>query len=63
MKKQKGVIQTHHISYVPEIKVTLYKGEHWVISLLERRKRISKGFVIVLKDWIQKNEPNAKDIE
>lgn len=56
------VIQKHHISYDPEVTVNLYKGEHWMLTQLQRRKKISKGFVKALKVWIALNESNAKDV-
>jgi len=52
-------IQTHHISYNPEIVVKLYQGEHWLVSMLDLRKKISKGFIKCLKIWIEKNKHKA----
>ena len=46
---KKTIIQTHHISYSPEVTVRVYKGEHWILSQIQRRKRFSKGFVKALK--------------
>ena len=58
MKKQ--IINTHHISYDPEVTVKLYKGEHWAITVLERRKKnMSKGFLQCLKAYIAKHEEHA----
>ena len=62
-KRRKGpAIQTHHISYDPERTVRLYQGEHWVITLLNRRKKVSKGFIICLKKWMLENEENAVEV-
>ena len=57
------MIQKHHISYDPEVTVDLHKGEHWVLTQLQRRKKISKGFVKALKVWIAIHETDAKDVE
>jgi len=62
-RSRKIVIQEHHIKYeAPEIKVRIYKGEHWLISLLSRRKKVSKGFIRALKIWIQENEAKAVEL-
>lgn len=58
MGKKKSV-QEHHISYDPEEKVTMYKGEHWIMTQLNRRKLVSRGFVISLKVWIALHEDLA----
>ena len=61
-RRYSTVVQTHHISYgsldgtVPEITVKVWKGEHFILTLMGRRKRISKGFIEALKDYILKNE-------
>jgi len=56
------VMQKHHICYNPEITVIIYKGEHWAITQLQRRKYISKGFISAIKYWIRQNECNAIDL-
>jgi len=56
-----SVIQNHHISYKPEVVVPLYKGEHWIITQMQRRKNISKGFITALKVYIALNEHKAKE--
>lgn len=64
----KSVIQKHHLIYPSEEHkqaeetVKLYKGEHWVITQLQRRKNISKGFIKSLKFWILLNEDKAKEL-
>lgn len=56
--------QKHHISYEPEIIVTLYKGEHWAITQLNRRtKKVSKGFIKCIKAWIEEVEPITVDLD
>ena len=58
----KPIIQEHHISYDPEITVRLYKGEHWVLTQLQRRKKISSGFIKSLKVFIALNEDKATEL-
>lgn len=69
-KKSKNVIQEHHLIYQKgkfEDKigptVLLYKGEHWAITQLQRRKHISKGFIEAVKYWINEVEHNAITLE
>lgn len=59
MNKTKPIIQVHHITYEPERTVRIYKGEHWAITQLQRRKRISKGFIEALEQWIVDNKSKA----
>ena len=56
------VIQKHHISYDPEIVVSVYKGEHWILTQLQRRKRVSKGFVKSLNVWLAQHEHKAIEL-
>lgn len=49
-------IVNHHITYDPEWVVTIYDGEHMVLTRLQWRKRVSKGFITALKHWIKQNE-------
>lgn len=58
-----SVVQNHHISYKPEEIVALYKGEHWILTQMQRRKNISKGFITALKVWIALNESKAKEVK
>jgi hypothetical protein len=39
------VVQVHHVTYEPEWTEVVYKGEHYVLSLVQRRKRFSQGFI------------------
>lgn len=48
----KRIIQKHHISYDPEVTVNIFKGEHWILTQLQRRKYISGGFITALKVFI-----------
>ena len=56
-------VQSHHISYEPEEKVIVYKGEHWILTQLQRRKNFSKGFFKALKVLIAIKEDTAKELE
>ena len=68
MAKNKLIIQRHHIQYAneehhqPEIVVPILKGEHWILTNLQRRKNISKGFIKSLKIWIAVNEDFANEL-
>lgn len=63
MKKRKRRktprIVNHHITYDPEWVVTIYDGEHMVLTRLHWRKRVSRGFITALKQWIKENENKA----
>ena len=56
--------QRHHISYDPEMVVTIYKGEHELLTKLDRyeRRTISAGFIRALKSWIALNEHRAEEL-
>ena len=58
-------VQTHHVSYDPEVAVRLYKGEHEILTKLNwyERKTVSAGFVRALKSWIALNEHRAEELE
>ena len=57
------VIQKHHISYDPEVTVHVYKGEHWILTQLQRRRYVSKGFIRALKFIILILEDRAIKLE
>ena len=59
---KKAVIQYHHISYSPEVVVALYKGEHYILTQMNRRKKVSWGFIKSLEVWIALNKDSAKDV-
>ena len=63
MGKKKTVIQTHHIAYKPEWKVKIYQGEHWLLTQLQRRKKVSLGFIKSLKVWLALHENDAVELE
>lgn len=58
-------IQKHHISYDPPETVTVFQGEHYILTLIDRyeRKSVSKGFIKALKLWIKNNEWRAIDLD
>ena len=67
---KKQVIQTHHLEYQRKDEgektgetVKLWKGEHWAITQLQRRKNISKGFLKALEYWINQVRNDAVDLE
>jgi hypothetical protein len=62
--KKRVVIQTHHLSYNPEVKVLTYKGEHAILSRMQWycRKKVSRGFIEALKIFIKENEAKAVEL-
>ncbi len=42
--KKKECIQHHHPDYMdhPDYKIPIYRGEHWMITRLDRKFRLSK---------------------
>jgi hypothetical protein len=54
------VVQPHHITYEPEWIVPVFKGEHWSITTILRRKRVSQGFLIALRYFIEEHEDHAE---
>jgi len=63
VKKKKLVIQVHHISYNPEVTVILWKGEHYILTLMGRRKHISRGFLDALTVYIKENSDKAMELK
>jgi len=60
----KVVIQKHHISYDPEVTVSLRKCEHLVLTRLQWycKKQVSRGLITALKVFIALNEDRAKEV-
>jgi hypothetical protein len=56
------IIQEHHISYDPEITVRIWKGEHWILTQIQRQKTHSKGFIKALKVYIALHEDNVIEV-
>lgn len=61
-RRHSAVVQVHHISYIPEVTVRIWKGEHFIIHMLLRRKRISKGFIEALRKWLAEHESQAVEL-
>ena len=38
-------VQRHHITYTPEWIVPIFRGEHFLLTQLQRRKHVSRGFI------------------
>jgi len=61
---KKNVIQTHHVYYEPEIVTKLYRGDHWLITNLNRKtKNVSLGLIHCILDWAKKAMQIAKDLD
>ena len=58
------VVQSHHISYDPEVVVRIRKCEHLVLTRLQWycKKQVSRGFITALKVFIALNEYKATDL-
>jgi len=67
-KKAKLITQKHHLIYASEghkqeeVTGRIYKGEHWIISQLQRRRNVSKDFLKSLRLWELLNEERAVDL-
>lgn len=61
------MIQEHHLEFQRKDEVSektgetvlLYKGEHWAITQMQRRKYISQGFLRALEYWINQVKDSA----
>jgi hypothetical protein len=58
------VVQSHHISYDPEVIVRVRKCEHLVLTRIQWycKKQVSQGFITALKVFIALNEGRAKEL-
>ena len=63
MPKKKRISQRHHITYEPERVVIIYKGEHWVLTRLQWRKVVSKGFLEALEQYIADKRETAVSLD
>lgn len=65
---KKLIKQTHHLIYgneehkQKEVTGVIYKGEHWILTNLNRRTNISKAFIKSVKLWLLLNEDKAIEI-
>ena len=62
-KTNRPVIQEHHITYTPPRTVIVYRGEHFVLSQLQWRKRVSKGLLEALEQFIIDNKEEAFELK
>lgn len=69
VKRGRFVIQRHHLEFQKgkfEEKtgptVLIYKGEHWAITQMQRRKHVSKGFLEAIRYWIDSVEKEAVEL-
>jgi len=60
--RQRNAIQTHHISYYPEVTVQVFKKEHWILTQINRFNPVSKGFLEALRYYIEENKDRAIDL-
>ena len=58
----KRTVQDHHVSYDPEWKELMYKGEHWIISQLQRRRNHSWGFLRAMRVMLIHMEKTAVEL-
>lgn len=65
MTRDNRQTQVHHICYNPEITVTIFKGEHEVLTKLNRMSKNppSKGFVDQLALWFLTNNNRCIDLD
>jgi frataxin-like iron-binding protein CyaY len=49
--------------YEPEWVVTVWRGEHFILTQLQWRKRFSKGFITALKEFIRTQEEKAYNLD
>lgn len=57
------VVQRHHITYDPPWVVSVFWGEHYVLSQLQWRKHFSKGLMTSLEYFLQMHEKEAVELE
>ena len=71
MKRKKTYnVQTHHLEFQRKDKVAekqgetvrLFQGEHWTITQMQRRKRVSKGFLKALEFFIDSSKDKAVEL-
>lgn len=66
-------INKHHVDYEVkgekggtkqyELVVPLYYSEHRIITMIQRYKKVSKGFITALKHELVRLEYNCEDLE
>ncbi len=60
---KKPIVQVHHVSYMPEWTEVVYKGKHYVLSLTQRRKRFSHGFIRAMTFELNRARHVAVDLD
>jgi len=53
------VIQVHHITYEPPRTVLVRQTEHYILSVMQRMKVPTKGFLSALRQYIRDNKDKA----
>lgn len=48
MERRLRGVQRHHITYNPERIVPIFRGEHQVVTLLQRMSHTSRGFLVAI---------------
>jgi hypothetical protein len=57
-------VQSHHLSYEPEVTILIFKGEHFILTLLNRMKKYpSEAFLRQLDKWTWKHLMNSHHIQ
>jgi hypothetical protein len=62
-RSKHSIVQTHHITYNPEVVAAIFKGEHWLLTWMSRRKRISSGFLACLQIFIDEHKAIAEKLQ
>jgi len=62
-KSKKTIVQNHHVNYNPEVTVKVFKGEHMILTRLAWRKKISRGFINALEQWMKENRLAAVELD
>ena len=62
-KTNRSVVQVHHITYLPLRTVVVWRGEHFILTQLQWRKRFSKGFIEALEQFIIDKKNDAFELK
>lgn len=64
-KPYQRLVQRHHITYDPEWIVSVFKGEHSILSRMQWycKRSVSKGFITALRHFVKEREKGAVDLE
>ena len=61
-RKRGYITQSHHISYNPEKIVKIFRQEHFWLTRMGWAKRVSKGFLMALRNFIKENKERAEKL-